>query len=107
MALTPKASSALSLPGSAYIIYQSIVDFRRKKTASAMQRALVGMSCVDFLSSIGWFLSTWAAPVSSGAYLASGNEATCRFQGFLLQVRKSESSSPDHVGDSSLCYRPN
>mmetsp|Transcript_36067 Transcript_36067/g.78963 ORF Transcript_36067/g.78963 Transcript_36067/m.78963 type:complete len:367 (-) Transcript_36067:72-1172(-) len=86
MAITPKVSSALSLPGSAYIIYQSIVDFRRKKTGSAMQRALVGMSCVDFLSSIGWFLSTWAAPVSSGAYLASGNEATCRFQGFLLQV---------------------
>ena len=86
MVITPKVTSALSIPGSAYIIYQSVLDFRRKKSGSAMQRALVGMSCVDILSSIGWFLSTWAAPESSGAYLASGNDATCRFQGVLLQI---------------------
>ena len=51
-----------------------------------MKRALVGMSCGDILSSVGWFLSTWAAPVDSGAPYVAGNEKTCAFQGFLLQI---------------------
>lgn len=51
-----------------------------------MKRFLVGMSFADILSSIGWFLSTWAAPVESGVPFAAGNDRTCSFQGFLLQI---------------------
>ena len=31
-------------------------------------------------------MSTWAAPVDTGAPGAAGNEQTCSFQGFLLQI---------------------
>jgi hypothetical protein len=86
MAISPKVASSLSIPGSFFIIYESILDYRNGKGSSGMKRALVGMSCVDILSSIGWFLSTWAAPVESGAPYAAGNERTCAFQGFLLQI---------------------
>lgn len=86
MAISPKVSSSLSIPGSAFILYESIQDYRQGKGSSSMKRALVGMSCVDILSSIGWFLSTWAAPVESGAPFAAGNAQTCAFQGFLLQI---------------------
>jgi hypothetical protein len=43
------------------------------------------MSLVDLLSSTGWFLSTWATPEGSILY-AKGNQASCNFQGFLLQM---------------------
>lgn len=86
MAITPKTASGLSIPGSLFIIYEVISDIRHGKGGSAMKRSLLGMSCVDILSSIGWFLSTWAAPVESGAPFASGTNGTCAFQGFLLQI---------------------
>jgi len=86
MAISPKVASSLSITGSSFILYESIQDYRQGKGSSSMKRALVGMSCVDILSSIGWFLSTWAAPVESGAPFAAGNDRTCAFQGFLLQI---------------------
>ena len=87
MAITPKCTSGLSIPGSFFIIYETFCDYQNGKTknVTAMQRAVVGMSCVDILSSVGWFLSTWAAPEGWALY-AVGNDKTCRFQGFLLQI---------------------
>jgi hypothetical protein len=86
MAISPKVASSLSLLGSSFIIWESIQDYRAGKGSSSMKRFLVGMSCVDILSSIGWFISTWAAPIDTGAPGAAGNEQTCSFQGFLLQI---------------------
>lgn len=83
--LTPKVTASLSIPGSLFILVETWLDSRRLGT-SPMQRALAGMSVIDVLSSAAWFLSTWAAPKDSGALYASGNQASCRFQGFLLQV---------------------
>ena len=84
LAITPKVTSCLSMPCSLFIILESIRDHRRSR-GSAVQRALVGMSCVDILASSGWFLSTWAVPRGTIAY-AVGNQATCNYQGFLLQL---------------------
>jgi hypothetical protein len=84
LAITPKVTSLLSIPCSIFIIFEAIRDSRRGKS-SAVQRALVGMSCIDILSSSAWFLSTWAVPRGTIAY-SVGNQATCNFQGFLLQL---------------------
>ena len=84
LAIMPKCTSAISIPCSIFIIYEVYSDYRTKGT-TAVQRALVGMSCVDILASSAWFLSTWAVPKGSWAFSA-GNRATCDFQGFLLQL---------------------
>ena len=91
MALSPKVAASLSIPGSAWILYQTILDARSGRNATTtttpMQRALAGMSIVDIFSSLAWLASTWAAPdPESGALYAAGNPATCRAQGVLLQV---------------------
>lgn len=85
MAITPKVTAGLSIPGSLFIISQALADSRRGRGSTVMQRALVGMSVIDVLSSIAWFLSSWMAPKGSFVY-AVGNSATCEAQGFLLQI---------------------
>eukprot|EP00529_Nitzschia_sp_RCC80_P009741 CAMPEP_0113460720 /NCGR_PEP_ID=MMETSP0014_2-20120614/11142_1 /TAXON_ID=2857 /ORGANISM="Nitzschia sp." /LENGTH=767 /DNA_ID=CAMNT_0000352401 /DNA_START=184 /DNA_END=2485 /DNA_ORIENTATION=+ /assembly_acc=CAM_ASM_000159 len=85
LAIVPKIGSSLSMPCSCFIIYEVIQDHRRGK-ATAVKRALLGMSVIDVLASSAWFLSTWAVPASSGFAYAVGNSATCNFQGFLLQL---------------------
>ena len=85
LALVPKFTASLSMTCSSFLIYEVWCD-RRQKRSSAIQRVLVGMSVVDICASFGWLLSTWAVPASSGFALATGNQATCNFQGFLLQM---------------------
>ena len=84
LALTPKFTASLSIPCSIFLLYEIYCDHKRMGTNS-IQRVLVGMSIVDILASSAWFLSTWAVPEGSFAY-AAGNEASCNFQGFLLQL---------------------
>lgn len=86
LALVPKFSASLSIPCSAAIIWEVFSDHRRGHGTTSVQRVLVGMSTVDILASSAWFLSTWAVPRSSGWEFASGNRASCNFQGFLLQI---------------------
>lgn len=83
LAIVPKIFASIGIPSSLFIISESILDHRNGR-GTVIQRALVGMSCVDVLASFGWFLSTWAIPKGSGP-LAQGNVASCNFQGFLLQ----------------------
>lgn len=85
LAIVPKFTSAISIPCSCFIIYEVIQDHKRKR-ATAIKRALLGMSCIDVLASSAWFLSTWAVPESSGFAFARGNMASCNYQGFLLQL---------------------
>ena len=66
------------------IIYEVYCDWKRNR-AGPVKRILVGMSCIDILSSFAWFLSTWAVPKGNFA-LSAGNRGTCNFQGFLLQL---------------------
>lgn len=84
LAITPKCTATLSIASSSFIIYEACCDMRRGKT-NAIQRALVGMSIIDVLASFAWWLSTWAEPVGS-VPLATGNQVSCDFQGFLLQL---------------------
>jgi len=82
MAIVPKLSAGLSLPSSAFIIYEAIQDQRNGK-GTAIQRALISMSAFDILSSFAWFMSSWLVPEGFIAYSA-GNQGTCDLQGFLL-----------------------
>jgi len=84
LAVTPKVTSALSIPCSLFIIYEAWCDYRQGRS-NAIQRSVVGMSVVDVLASSGWFLSTWFVPAGTFA-LSAGNQATCNVQGFLLQL---------------------
>lgn len=83
LAISPKVSSTISIPCSCFVVYEI---WRERGRVTAVQRTLVAMSAVDVLASVAWFFSTWAVPAESGFAYASGNEATCNAQGFLLQV---------------------
>lgn len=84
LAIVPKCTATLSIPCSIFLIYEIWCDHRNQGT-SPVQRALLGMSCIDLLSSSAWFLSTWMVPRGSFA-LSAGNRATCSYQGFMLQL---------------------
>lgn len=92
LAICPKVSAIISIPCSFLIICEVIHQHRLGKTTTtsngttAVQRALLVMSCIDILASLAWFMSTWAVPTESGFIYASGNQKTCNFQGFLLQL---------------------
>lgn len=85
LAVTPKCTAPISMLSNFFILYECYCDRKRGKS-NAIQRALVGMSCIDTLSSFAWFLSTWAVPADFGSAWSAGNQATCNFQGFLLQL---------------------
>lgn len=84
IALTPKFGACLSIPCSIFLIYEVYCD-HKTRGSTPIQRALVGMSVVDLLSSSAWFLSSWLVPAGTWAD-AAGNRATCNYQGFLFQL---------------------
>ena len=86
LAIVPKVTSSLSIPCSVAIIYEVVSDHRKGRGTNSIQRVLVGMSIVDILASSAWFLSTWATPKENGWPYAVGNQASCNYQGFLLQI---------------------
>ena len=87
LAVVPKITATISIPCSIFIIKEVITDHRKLK-GKPIQRALMGMSIIDVLASSGWWLSTWAVPKDSpvDAAFATGNQMSCSYQGFLLQV---------------------
>jgi hypothetical protein len=84
LAIIPKFSASFGIPSAIFIIHEIITAHKRKE-GNPILRAIAGASVFQFLDAIGWFLSTWAVPKGSFAF-AAGNQATCSFQGFLLQI---------------------
>jgi hypothetical protein len=87
-ALVPKFGAALSLFGSSMILYELHLDWRQGNARDgATSRILVSMSIADIIFSLGYFLTTWPAP-SDLNYIRFnvGNQATCTFQGFIVQL---------------------
>jgi hypothetical protein len=82
--IVPRCTASLGMPFAAALIYEVWLDAKKGRN-TAVKRSLVGMSLIDLCASFGWFLSSWAVP--RGTYpTASGNRASCSFQGFLLQL---------------------
>lgn len=97
LAIIPKISSSLSIAGSSYIIYHSIIRLKSRGRGGGghgtsgtqlRHRLLIGLSVCDLIGSIGFFMSTWAIPKEDDQMLAVfnvGNEFTCNLQGFIIQ----------------------
>ena len=73
--IVPKFTGVFSMVASGLLIYFGIKEFKKGKS-TAMSRAVVGIGCFDFVSSMGWFLSTWMVPPEYGMPLSTGNHAT-------------------------------
>jgi len=86
LAICPKISASISMPCSFFIVCEVIHDHRTRGSTTSIQRTLLAMSCVDILASSAWFMSTWATPEENGWAYAAGNQRTCDYQGFLLQL---------------------
>jgi hypothetical protein len=83
LAIVPKCTASLGMPAAAILIMEIVLDHKKGKGNSIL-RAIGLMALFELLDSFGWFLSTWAVPEGSFA-LAAGSQASCSFQGFLLQ----------------------
>ena len=86
LAIIPKVASVPSLLGSGYILRHVLGDPKRKRRVQG--RLLCGLTVCDIISSTCSFLSTWPIPADSAGPVwgASGNDATCSAQGFLVQL---------------------
>lgn len=84
LAIAPKCGAPLSILGSSFIIFDIVKS--RAKLGRTYSRLMLGMSAIDIAFSTGTFFSTWAIPEGSPALWASGTQATCSAQGFLIQL---------------------
>lgn len=87
---TPRITGFMSLLGSAWIISDVVRHYRRRRF-TLFHELISAISICDIVSSIGWMLSTAPIPQtnkygeSTGVVGASGTEATCTLQGFMIQ----------------------
>ena len=86
--LTAKCTGAMSIVGSSSIIYDIVCRKSKMGKQLTMLQILMGMSLSDIVASFTFLVGTWAIPSDNDddAYKAMGNEATCRVQGFLIQM---------------------
>ena len=95
LAVVPKLTSSLSLAGSGWIVGE--VLFNDQKRNFVYHRLLLGMAFYDILVSLWYFASTWPIPspttslytgTEDGDFIigAIGSDASCRAQGFFLQL---------------------
>lgn len=78
-------SDNTSHQGSVTII-SSILRKKPKKRSTTYHQLVLGISFFDALSSTAYMLVGVLAPRAAGFYLSRGNDGTCAFQGFLIQV---------------------
>lgn len=100
-ALVPKIPGLLSAIASSCVIYDIL---GRKRRFGTRNRLLIGLSISDIVGSISFgFVSSWAIPRGTpGVFLAAGNDATCKAQGFLLQL--CNTTSPLYSGSLAFYY---
>jgi len=81
-----RASGFVSLCGTFSIVLYILTDSTRRK--NIFNQLMLGMSCLDFIYSIAWIVSTAAVPLDPDApiYGARGTEATCAIQGVMFQI---------------------
>lgn len=89
MAWLPRVSGLASLIGSIFIIFDVFRDAKRR--GSVYYQLVSAMSFFTCFSSLAWIFSTATLPSTAygsptGVYGASGNEATCKMEGFFLEL---------------------
>ena len=85
----PIVSGALSILGSTALMFILLKDWRRK-LRRVYHRSLLAYSCIDFVVSIQYGLSSLVVPVGTpNTFGALGNWTTCQASGFFLQFAQS------------------
>ena len=77
---TPMATGSLSFIASGALIIM-ILFFSKVKLSAVCRRVIFGLCVYDIFFSLGHALGTYPVPVGQGLYSASGNIASCDFQG--------------------------
>jgi hypothetical protein len=84
MSLLYVTSSVLSILGSLTIVFKVLSERNR---ATSYDRLMLGLSCSDIVSSLGWLMTPFLLPKETSPRVwAVGNNATCSFLGFLTQL---------------------
>mmetsp|Transcript_148 Transcript_148/g.181 ORF Transcript_148/g.181 Transcript_148/m.181 type:complete len:948 (-) Transcript_148:263-3106(-) len=80
----PRVAAILSILGSLFII----VDTRRSqlKRSKLINKILCAISVFDFIGSSAMALTSLPIPKETYIYGSNGNDATCKAQGFLMQM---------------------
>jgi len=81
----PRATSILSIFGSAAIIFIILSD-RQRKLSRVKNRFMLFMSFFDIFQSIAMLVGTAAIPRSTGMGGAIGSNGTCAMQGFFITL---------------------
>jgi len=85
LAISPKITSVLSATASVWIISEVLSNPRKRD--KVYHRIMLASACIDVFASLGCFASTWPIPKDvEGAVWNIGNDFTCNFQGFLIQL---------------------
>jgi hypothetical protein len=79
-----RISATLSLIGSILIIHEFFS--RSPDHRSTYHHLMLAISCYDVISSIAYIFTGVLVPTSAGQYESHGNGATCKLQGFLIQL---------------------
>jgi len=82
--LITRISGSVSCACSLFIII--FVIFSPKQRQKTYNQIVLAMSIFDFCSSIGFAFASSLAPEELGIQGAKGNDATCKFQGFLIEL---------------------
>ena len=89
LAIVSIFTSTLSFLGSVLIILDVLADTTTKtknKPQSVYHRIMVGLSVADAMNSLGMAVSILPVDSSLDVWGAMSNHATCRVQGWILQV---------------------
>jgi hypothetical protein len=96
----PRVTSALSILGSSFIIYQVLKN--PKKREMMYHRQMFTLSCTDFIYSVVWFVGSWPSPDSgwckanafvglvSGVPQAMFNASLCLYYMFTIRYKWTE-----------------
>ena len=80
----PRVIAILSIMGSSFMIYDIMrVHTRRSKL---LYQLLVTLSIFDIVGSIAYAFTSLPIPVEDYIYGAMGNDASCKAQGFFIQI---------------------
>jgi hypothetical protein len=85
LAIVPTFSSTLNILSCLFIMSEIVHDYRIGEM-NPIKRALFGVTIFEICGGFGWFLAGWALPKGTDFVLAAGTNASCNFQGFLVQL---------------------
>lgn len=84
LVLVPVFTAALSLCGNGLIILDVLYD--RQKRRSVYHRIMLVFSCFSMMNSFSMVITTLPVPSDTEVLWALGNEASCDFQAFIMQM---------------------